>query len=140
LTFSRAGPLVRLSGVSGANESGRETFRATFDKPGIASEQPQMMADVLDDFAKIDPRLISRIVVLLIGVAWIVSGCQCVLRPDRALEKTRSSAPEPVLEVFETFNLTSLTVIKALGCIVLAVGLIVTVADLYLFAHPELMQ
>jgi uncharacterized membrane protein YphA (DoxX/SURF4 family) len=99
-----------------------------------------MMADVLDAFAKIDPRLIWRIVVLLIGVAWIVSGCHCVLRPDRALEKTRSSAPEPVLEVFETFNLTSLTVIKALGCIVLAVGLIVTVADLYLFAHPELMQ
>jgi hypothetical protein len=99
-----------------------------------------MMADVLDDFAKIDPRLIWRIVVLLVGVAWTISGCQCVLRPDKALEKTRSSAPEPVLELFEALNLTSLTVIKALGYVVLAVGLIVTVADLYLFGHPELMQ
>ena len=98
-----------------------------------------MLADFLDDISKIDARLICCSVVLMISIAWIFSGCYTVLNPDKTLERNRRSAPEPVWELFDALRLTSLTAIKIMGYIILIVGLIILMADVYLFAHSELM-
>jgi hypothetical protein len=113
-----------------------KTVARQLSKP---SERPRMI-DILDAFGKIDQQLMWCIVVLLIGIAWFISGCQCVVHPDRAIEKTKSAAAEPVMIVFEALGLMSPKVVRTIGYIVVAIGFIVIVADLYLCSHPEVMR
>jgi hypothetical protein len=99
-----------------------------------------MIADLVDDFARIDGLLILRIVALSIGAWFVINGIYGLLHPDRVLKKNRLSAPKLVLKICEPFNLMSIAAVKVFSWIVLAIGFVVVAIALYLFAHPELLS
>jgi hypothetical protein len=105
------------------------------DKPdGIA-----VLADFLDDFAKIDFSLIWSLVVLMTAVIWIIAGCYGVFQPDKMLDIRRRWATKRAWGLAEAIGLTSQTGTKVAGYLTLFAGFITLAADVYLFFHPELM-
>jgi hypothetical protein len=98
-----------------------------------------VMADFLDDFARIDPGLIWRLVVLMTAIIWIIGGCYSVLQPEKMLDVQRRWSTKQGLDFVSHLGLASPKGSRVWGYFVFPAGLVVLAVDVYLFLHPELM-